>query len=499
MAKSKSYGGLVFLLVVLVGGGVGGWLYFGKAAEKAPEFQTTKVARGDITQSVTATGDLQPVVTVDVSSQISGQVQEVLVDFNSKVKAGDVLARLDPSTQEQNVKQSAADLASAEANNRLLRLNADRTRDLFNKKLVAQQELDNIEAQLAQSDATLLTRRAALENAKLNVARCTIYAPIDGMVLARLTDKGRTVAASLNAPTLFTLVNDLTKMQIQAAVAEADIGSISEGEDVQFTVDAFPNRTFRGKVRQVRNNATTQSSVVSYACIIDVSNDDLKLKPGMTANVSIIVAQRPNVLRVANSALRVRLPAELQPKAAPAAPGEKAAPAVMSEEEKRRAVFAVLREAGWQMGAPMTPDITEKAKKLGAEKGLSADDVTQAVTAMAARMAQGGGGGGGGGRRGGGGGGAGGERGGNNLVTTRTLYKIVDPAAKEKKLEAISVRLGISDGFFTEVLGGAAEGDTLVTSVIIPGAAPVLQAPGGGAQNPFQGGRGPGMGGGRRG
>jgi HlyD family secretion protein len=270
---------------------------------------------------------------------------------------------------------------------------------------------------------------------------------------------------------------------------------------VQFTVDAFPNRTFRGKVRQVRNNATTQSSVVSYACIIDVSNDDLKLKPGMTANVSIIVAQRPNVLRVANSALRVRLPAELQPKAAPAAPGEKAAPAVMSEEEKRRAVFAVLREAGWQMGAPMTPDITEKAKKLGAEKGLSADDVTQAVTAMAARMAQGGGGGGGGGggRRGGGGGGAGGERGGNNLVTTRTLYKIVDPAAKEKKLEAISVRLGISDGFFTEVLGGAAEGDTLVTSVIIPGAAPVLQAPGGGAQNPFQGGRGPGMGGGRRG
>lgn len=490
MAKSKSYGGLVFLLVAVLAGGAGVWYYFGKAADKAPEFQTTKVVRGDITQSVTATGDLQPVVTVDVSSQVSGQISEVLVDFNSRVKAGDVLARIDPSTQEQNVKQSAADLASAKANNQLLRLNAERTRDLFAKKLVAQQELDNAEAQLAQSDATLLTRTAALENAKVNLARCTIYAPIDGMVLNRLTDKGRTVAASLNAPTLFTLVNDLTKMQIQAAVAEADIGSITEGQEVQFTVDAFPNRTFRGTVRQVRNNATTQSSVVSYACIIDVSNDDLKLKPGMTANVSIIVAQRPNVLRVENSALRVRVPPELLPKTPAAAPGEKAAPVAMSDDEKRRAVFGVLREAGWQMGAPLSPEITEKAKKLGADKGLSAEDVTQTISAMAARMAQGGGGGR---RGGGGGGGGGGSR--DTVVSTRTLYKLIDAGAKDKKIEPVAVRLGISDGFTTEVLSGLSEGDTLLKGVIMPGAAPVLQAPGA-AQNPFQGGgRGPGMGG----
>jgi HlyD family secretion protein len=497
MAKSKSYGGLIFLLLVVVAGGVGSWFYFKKAADKAPEFQTSKVMRGDITQAVTATGDLQPVMTVDVSSQISGQIQEVLVDFNFKVKAGDVLARIDPATQVQNVKQSEADLASAEANNRLLRLNADRTRDLFSKKLVAQQELDSIEAQLAQSDATLLTRKAALENAKLNVARCTIYAPIDGMVLARLTDKGRTVAASLNAPTLFTLVNDLSKMQILAAVAEADIGSIAEGQDVTFSVDAFPNRTFRGTIAQVRNNATTQSSVVSYATIISVSNEDLKLKPGMTANVSIIVAQRPGVLRVENSVLRVRIPPELLPKPPAAAPGEKAAPVAMTEGEKRTAIMGVMREAGMQFGQPVSPDVIEKAKKLGAEKGLTAEDITQFQAAMAARMAAGGGGGGGpggGGRRGGGGGGPGG--GGAPVATTRTLYKLTDPAAKEKKIEAIPVRLGISDGFTTEVLSGLNEGDTLVKGVIMPGAAPVLQAPGASAQNPFQGGgRGPGMGG----
>lgn len=480
------------VLVVLLGGGTGIWYYFGKAVDKQPEFQTTKVAKGDVTQAVTATGDLQPVTTVDISSQISGQVQEVFVDFNSKVKAGDVLARIDPSTYQQNLKQSDADLASARANNQLLRLNAERTRELFGKRLVSQQDLDSAEAQLAQSDATMLTRTAALENAKVNLARCTIYAPIDGMVLARLTDKGRTVAASLNAPTLFTLVNDLTKMQIQAAVAEADIGSIAEGQDVQFTVDAFPNRTFRGSVRQVRNNATTQSSVVSYATIIDVTNDDLKLKPGMTANVSIIVAQRPGVLRVANSALRVRLPAEVQPKAPAAAPGAKAAPAPMTEEDKRSALMALMRESGWQMGAPLSPDIIDKAKSKAGDKGLAADDVTQFATRMAQRMA-GGGGGGGGGRRGGGGGAGANDRASNNVVTTRTVYRFTDPTAKDKSLESVAAKLGISDGFYTEVLSGLNEGDTLVTSVTMPGAsAPVLQAPGA-SQNPFQ--SRPGMGG----
>ena len=202
MPKSKSYGGLISLLVVLAAGGGGGWYYFNKGSDKKPEFQTVKVGRGDITQVVTATGDLQPVVVVDIGAQVSGQIKEVRVDFNSVVKAGDVLALIDESTPTQRLKQADADLESAKANNRLLALNVERTRELFAKKLVSQQELDNAEAQLAQSNATLLTRNAAVENARLDLSRCTITAPIDGMVLDRKTDKGRTVNASMNAPVL---------------------------------------------------------------------------------------------------------------------------------------------------------------------------------------------------------------------------------------------------------------------------------------------------------
>jgi len=498
MAKSKSYGGLIFLLLVLAAGGGGAWYYFRGKAPKSPEFQTTKVARGDITQAVTATGDLQPVVTVDIGAQVSGQIKEVLVDFNSKVKAGDVLARIDEATPTQRLKQAEADLASAEASNQLIQLNVNRTRELAGKKLVSQQEVDSIEAQLSQSNATLLTRRAAVANAKLDLERTVITAPIDGMVLDRKTDKGRTVNASMNAPTLFTLVNDLTKMQINAAVAEADIGTIAEGQEVKFSVDAFPNRTFSGTVRMVRSAASINQSVVSYATIIDVANDDLKLRPGMTANVSIIVQQRPNVLRVANGALRVRVPPEvLAP--APAAPGapadgkaapKAATPGNMTDEERMTATFAIMREIGFERGSTATAEQIEKAKKLAKDKGLDPD-------LIAARLATPGGrgkGGGGGGSRGGGGtrgpGGPGGDRGFNNTVVTRTLYKFANPDAedKDKKVVPISVRLGVSDGFTTEVLDGLADGDTVVTGIIMPGATPAAQAaPGGSSSNPFSG------------
>lgn len=490
MAKSKGPFRFILLLVLLAAAGVGGWYYFRDKSEQAPEYQTAKVTRGDLVQSVTATGDLQPVMTVDVSSQISGQVKEVYVDFNSRVKAGDVLARLDPATYEQRLRQSEAELASAEANFQLVQTNARRQRELFEKNLVSQQEIDSIEAQLAQSNANLLTRRAAVEDAKLNLSRCTLTAPIDGIVLARLTDKGRTVAASLNAPTLFTLVNDLAKMQINAAVAEADIGMIAEGQEVTFTVDAFANRTFRGSVRQVRHAATTTQSVVSYATIIDVNNQDLRLKPGMTANVSIIIAQKNGVLRVPNGALRARIPAELLPKAppTPGATGQTpVATAPKSEEERRAAMRSIMTEAGIQRGTPPTPEAIEKAKKLAQEKGLDPELITRVIGFMS-----GGGFGGGNGER----------RTAQNpsAVTTRTLYKIADPEATEKKLEAVSVRLGITDGTMTEVLDGLKEADTVVTAVFLPGAS---AAASGGMQNPFQGSRGgfgpPSGGGGQRG
>jgi HlyD family secretion protein len=490
MAKSRKYGGLVLLTAVVIAAASGAWYYLDNKNDKQPEFMTTKVGRGDITQAVTATGDLQPVVTVDVGAQVSGQVKDVLVDFNSKVKAGDVLAQIDTAPATQKLNQAQADQASAKANNELLKITAARTRELFKKNLVSQSELDTAEAQLAQSNATLLTRTAAVENARLDLDHCTITSPIDGMVLNRNTDRGRTVNASTNAPTLFTLVNDLTKMQINAAVAEADVGSINEGQDVTFTVDAFPNRTFRGTVRQVRNAATTNQSVVSYATIIEVNNDDLKLKPGMTANVSIIIAQKTGVLRIGNAALRVRIPSELLPKApeAVAAKGGTPAASAMTDQEKFAALRTIMTEAGVQRGAPLSPEQVETINKRAQEKGLDREFVAQALQ----RMTQGGRGGGGG-RRGGGGAPGGSDRGFTNTIITRTLYKLVDPNADEKKIEPVSVRLGISDGVNTEVIDGLADGDTVITAVTMPGASAAAQPPGG-AQNPFQQGR---MGGGR--
>jgi HlyD family secretion protein len=506
MAKSKSYGGLIFLLLVLIGAGAGAWYYFNSKGDKEPEFQTTKVTRGDITQAVTATGDLQPVTTVDIGAQVSGQILDVLVDFNSQVKAGDVLAKIDPANAQQKLNQASADLESARANNQLIKLNAERTADLFKKNLVSQSELDSANAQLAQSNATLLTREAAVENAKLDLAHTIITAPIDGIILDRKTDKGRTVNSSMNAPTLFTIVNDLTRMQINAAVAEADVGLIAEGQNVKFSVDAYPNRMFSGTVRQVRNAATANQSVVSYATIIDVSNEDLKLKPGMTANVSIIVAEKPNVLNVGNSALRVRLPQELMPKTpapaaatAPGKAGEKSGDAAaMTDDERRRASFAIMQEIGFQPGTPPSPEQIEKAKKLAKDRGLDPDMIAARLATPGGGRGNrgGGGGGGGGGGRGnrGGGGGGGGDRGFNNTIITRTLYRIPDPTAKVKKIEPVSVKLGISNGITTEVIEGLNEGDTVLTGVIMPGAQPILQGPAGAAQNPFQGG-GRGMGG----
>jgi HlyD family secretion protein len=510
MAKSKSYTGLVLVLLLLAAGGGGAWYFLGAKTEKKTEFQTVKVARGDIVQSVTATGDLQPVVTVDVGAQVSGQIKEVMVDYNSKVKAGDVLAKIDESTFIQRLRQAEADLESTKANNQLLKLNVERTTGLHRQNLVSQAELDNVLAQLAQSNAQLLTRGAAVENAKVDLSRCVITAPIDGMILDRRTDKGRTVNANMNAPVLFTLVNDLTKMQINAAVAEADIGTIAEGQEVKFTVDAFPNRTFPGKVRMVRNAASVQQSVVSYATIIDVANEDLRLKPGMTANVSIIVQQRTNVLRIANGALRVRVPQDLL---APAAPGETkgggkggetkagGAPQTMTDEEQMTAIFGIIRAVGWERGSPPSAEQIEKAKTLAKEKGLDPDLVAARMAMGAGRKGGGSGGPGGGGgpggpsggSRGGGfsrgpssGGGAG-ERGFNNTVVTRTLYVFADPEALEKRLRPVTARLGVSDGFFTEVLEGLKDGDTVITGVILPGAAPVPQGPPGGSSNPFSG------------
>ncbi|MCA1660522.1 MAG: efflux RND transporter periplasmic adaptor subunit, partial [Verrucomicrobiaceae bacterium] len=231
---------------------------------RASGFQTATVTRGAITQAVTATGTLNPVVNVQVGSQVSGIIQKLSADFNSKVKAGDVIAQIDPATFQANVTQAEGDLASAEAQLELARLNSTRTQSLFAKQNSAQADVDQATATLHQAEAVVKIKQGALEKAKTDLERCTIVSPIDGIVISRNVDVGQTVAASLQAPVIFTIANDLTKMQIDANVAEADVGVVAVDQNVDFTVDAFPNQTFQGKVTQVRNAPITVQNVVNY-------------------------------------------------------------------------------------------------------------------------------------------------------------------------------------------------------------------------------------------
>jgi HlyD family secretion protein len=269
-------------------------------------YQTATVTRGPITQAVTATGTLNPVVNVQVGSQVSGNIAKLFVDFNSQVKAGQVVAQIDPAIFQATVTQAEGDLASAKAALELAKVTASRTQELFARKTSSQADVDQAMATLHQAEANVKIKQGALDKAKADLDHCTITSPVDGVVISRNVDVGQTVAASLQAPVIFTIANDLTKMQIDTNVAEADVGVVVVDQNVDFTVDAFPNRTFHGKVVQVRNAPITVQNVVTYDTVIGVSNPDLKLKPGMTANVSIVVAHKDDVLQIKNAALRYR-------------------------------------------------------------------------------------------------------------------------------------------------------------------------------------------------
>src|SRR6266478_6294271 len=271
-------------------------------------YQIATVTRGPITQAVTATGTLNPVVNVQVGSQISGNILKLFADYNTLVKSNQVVAQLDAAIFQASVHQAEGDLANAKAGLELARVEAGRSAQLFTNKLVSSSDYDKAVADLHQAEAQVRIKEAALERSRVDLAHCTIYAPVDGIVISRSVDVGQTVAASMNAPTLFIIANDLAKMQIDANVSEADVGAVEEGQPVSFTVDAFPNRTFVGKVVQIRNSPITVQNVVTYDTVIGVDNPDLKLKPGMTATLSITTAQRNGVLRIPNGALRFKPP-----------------------------------------------------------------------------------------------------------------------------------------------------------------------------------------------
>jgi len=291
--------------IVVIGGST--W-YFWHGHQDAPVYQTVAVTRGDLTQVVTATGTLNPVVNVTVGSQVSGRISKLYVDYNSTVKSNQVIAEIDPSTYQAQVNQAQADLANAKANLELQQAEAKRSAELFANKLISGSDFDTATANLHEAAAMVAIKEASLTNMMANLSYCKILSPVDGMVISRAVDVGQTVAASLSAPTIFIIANDLTKMQIDSSVAEADVGGVVEGQSVDFTVDAYPYRNFHGVVTQVRNSPTTVNNVVTYDCVISVTNSDYKLKPGMTANVSIVIAQRENALNIPNASLRFHPP-----------------------------------------------------------------------------------------------------------------------------------------------------------------------------------------------
>ena len=308
----------------------------------ASAYQTATVMRGPITQLVTATGTLNPVTNVQVGSQVSGNIQKLFADFNSEVKAGQTVAQIDPMLFQAAVTQAEGDLASAQAALELAKVNAARIQKLFTEKNSSQQDLDSAMATLHQAEANVKIKQGALDKAKADLDHCTITSPIDGVVISRSVDVGQTVAASLQAPVIFQIANDLTKMQIDSNVAEADVGAVEVGQDVDFTVDAFPTRTFHGKVVQVRNAPITVQNVVTYDTVIGVDNKDLKLKPGMTANVSIVIAHKDSVLQLKNAALRFRPPDAAtsdQPKSTSSPGGQR--PTGARERKPERTIYVL--------------------------------------------------------------------------------------------------------------------------------------------------------------
>lgn len=490
---------IIFIVLATIVGGVI-W-HFKSSADDAPQFQTAQVMRGDLIQSVTATGTLNPVTNVTVGSQISGILQKLYVDWNSPVKAGQVVAQLDPATYKANVQQAEGDLANSKANLELAQIQANRAMQLFTNNLISGSDYDQANATLHQAQAVVQQKEASLSNARVNLERCTIYSPVDGTVISRSVDVGQTVAASLSAPTLFIIANDLTKMQIDANVSEADIGNIEEAQNVTFTVDAFPDRKFTGRVRQIRNSPTTVQNVVTYDTVIEVGNPDLKLRPGMTANASIITAERSGVLKIPNTALRFRPPEPSTNRTfvgrllAKIGGGEGKKPAVTNVMQAVKSAGTNKIEVAANAEAPLTgnepPEELFRRVREMRERG---EEIPSEVRAKMRELFQsgafqrpGGGAPGEGGIRSGGGAGS---RSRSAQPSSRTIYSAASTPSGVVTPQPVRVKTGISDGAFTEITDGLKDGDVIITAVKLPQAQTATPPAG---ASPFGGGGGGGF------
>jgi HlyD family secretion protein len=319
---------IAVVLLAVAGGGI--W-YWARGANGAPAFRLAKVERGDLLVTVTATGTVQPVTQVQVGTQVSGTIQKLFVDFNSRVKAEQLVAQIDPAPFQARVDQDQANLLRAQADVERVKANLvqaekelARSKELAKRELISAAELDaataaydSLVAQIKVAEATVAQSRSTLQISTVNLHYTEIKSPIDGLVISRNVDVGQTVAASLSAPTIFIIADSLKKIQVQASVAEADIGKIVSGQDVSFTVDAWREKPFLGKVSQIRLSPTTVQNVVTYTVLIDADNPEEKLLPGMTASVAFQVARHTAVLKIPNAALRFIPPADLLVDAAP--------------------------------------------------------------------------------------------------------------------------------------------------------------------------------------
>jgi len=481
----------LLVIAAIVAGGAWWWTKRG-AADAEGAWRTTPVERGDIRVVISATGTLSATSTVTVGSQVSGQITDVLVDFNDAVEKGQVLARIDPATFQAQIEQGSAQvnsarasLAQAQATLRNAQLDYDRKAALAGQQLVARSDvdlaraaLDQARAQATAAQAQIVQQTAATQTSRINVERTVIRSPVDGTILTRSIEPGQTVAASLQAPELFTIAEDLRKMRIELAVDEADIGKVQVGQSVSFTADAFEDRRFQGKVEQVRLAATTTNNVVTYPVVVSVDNADGTLLPGLTVNAEIEVSNRSDVLKIANAALRYR-PADAAdipmaarpdggnaPRGAGLAEDLAAAAASMRLDARQQAAFdaalARMRERQ-QAPRPQGPGAGGRGNAGGPPPGMMAtgggdpnvqaqirqrmlDRFQQTFGAFAATLDDN--------RR---------AQWNRALAATVgatrvTVYRLVDG-----RREAVPVRLGASDGSATEVSGSLAEGDLIVT------------------------------------
>lgn len=452
---------------------IGWWLWpFGETAGVV-QFETAELDRGDITRVVSSVGSVRALNTVEVGSQLSGQIKALYVDYNSQVEVGELLARIDPQTFQRRVQEAEANLAvaratveiqaaaiqRAEANLKVAEREFERQKSLIGRGSVSESALDAAEAtwQSAQADvaiaraqyqnalASVEQREAALEAARIDLERTEIRSPIDGVVIDRAVDVGQTVAASLQAPVLFTIAQDLAGIRIEASVDEADIGSVAAGAPATFTVDAFPGREFSGEVAQVRLAPNEEGNVVTYTVVINAGNPERRLLPGMTASIDIVTGKREDVLRVANAAVRFRPPEDLAPESPDAAaaadragggnPGARLAATLTElgvDEATRQRVADDMRQAfsgiGGLFASGMDRDqIRSRMQQISEEvlqRHLTAEQL-EAWRALARQQAE---------------------------TRAATLY-----LADDGRLVARPVRLGISDDRYTEVVGGEVE------------------------------------------